>query len=124
MQVLQVFCRPYGVCKNGIDLALANKETVVMAYDLIAQSASKAGKKIIPVDSEHSAVFTLIQKFGNQNLASVILTASGGPFRNLSTAQLKSVTLEQALAHPTWKMGKKISIQDDRRSHRGVRRHD
>lgn len=93
--------------QNGMDLALANKETVVMAYDLIAQSASKAGKTIIPVDSEHSAVFTLIQKFGKQNLASVILTASGGPFRNLSAAQLKNVTLEQALAHPTWKMGKK-----------------
>jgi len=106
--------------QNSMDLALANKETVVMAYDLIAQSASKAGKKIIPVDSEHSAVFTLIQKFGKQNLASVILTASGGPFRNLSTVQLKSVTLEQALAHPTWKMGKKISIDSATLANKGL----
>ena len=106
--------------QNSMDLALANKETVVMAYDLIAQSASKAGKKIIPVDSEHSAVFTLRQKFGKQNLASVILTASGGPFRNLSTVQLKSVTLEQALAHPTWKMGKKISIDSATLANKGL----
>lgn len=106
--------------QNGMDLALANKETVVMAYALIEQNAAKAGKKIIPVDSEHSAVFTLIQKFGRQNLTSVILTASGGPFRNLSAAQLKSVTLEQALAHPTWKMGKKISIDSATLANKGL----
>ncbi len=96
--------------KAGKDLALANKESLVMAGALLKKTAQQYGKKILPVDSEHSAVFQLLQGRKKEDLARIILTASGGPFRNSSREELATVTLVQACAHPTWKMGQKISI--------------
>lgn len=108
------------VIENGVDIALANKETVVMAWNLISCLAKKTGAKIIPVDSEHSAIFNLTQKIGTENISEIIITASGGPFRNFSTAQLTSVTVADALKHPTWQMGKKITIDSATLANKGL----
>lgn len=94
----------------GKTVALANKETLVLAGPLVVDLARRTGATIIPVDSEHSAVFQILHAGGREYLKRVILTASGGPFRNHSPEQLASVTVEEALSHPTWKMGKKITI--------------
>ncbi|MBP5402803.1 MAG: 1-deoxy-D-xylulose-5-phosphate reductoisomerase [Treponema sp.] len=108
------------VLENGIDLALANKETVVMAWPLIKKLADKNNAKIIPVDSEHSAVFCLINQCGKENVSQIIITASGGPFRNYSAEQLKAVTLQDALKHPTWNMGRKITIDSATLANKGL----
>lgn len=108
------------VVERGIDLALANKETVVMAWPLIKAEAQKSGVHIIPVDSEHSAIFNLIHFCGAKNIAEIVITASGGPFRNYSRQQLESVTLEDALKHPTWKMGKKITVDSATLANKGL----
>lgn len=108
------------VLETGCDLALANKETVVMAWNLISDLAAKTGAKIVPVDSEHSALFNLTEKIGKKNISELIVTASGGPFRNYSKEQLASVTVEQALNHPTWKMGKKITIDSASLANKGL----
>jgi 1-deoxy-D-xylulose-5-phosphate reductoisomerase len=94
----------------GSDLALANKETLVMAGPLVFARAREKGVKIIPVDSEHSALFHLIQSCGADKVDEIILTASGGPFRNFSLEEMSRVSPAQALAHPTWNMGPKISV--------------
>ncbi|MDE0961206.1 MAG: 1-deoxy-D-xylulose-5-phosphate reductoisomerase [Planctomycetota bacterium] len=94
----------------GIDLALANKESLVTAGVLLKRSASASGARIIPVDSEHSAVIQCIADSDPATIRRIILTASGGPFRGKTREQLKDVTVEQALQHPTWKMGPRISI--------------
>ncbi|MBQ9537846.1 MAG: 1-deoxy-D-xylulose-5-phosphate reductoisomerase [Treponema sp.] len=104
----------------GMDLALANKETVVMAWPLISSLAKKNACSIIPVDSEHSAVFNLIDQSGKDNIAQIIITASGGPFRDYTDEQLKAVTVEQALCHPTWNMGKKITIDSATLANKGL----
>ncbi len=96
--------------KAGKTLALANKETLVVAGQLVMESASEFGAMILPVDSEHSAVFQALKSGETQEVERIILTASGGPFRDLATEQLKYVTVEQAPDHPTWDMGKKISV--------------
>ncbi len=98
------------VIEKGLCLGLANKESIVMAGCLLQKEAEKHGAEIIPIDSEHSAVFQLIRAHGQAHIAKIILTASGGPFRTWSTAALKNVTLEDALKHPTWNMGAKITI--------------
>ncbi len=98
------------VISAGLDLALANKESIVTAGELIFQHARKTGTKIIPVDSEHSAIFNLINVHGKQNIKKIIITASGGPFRNTPKNELAHITLKEALNHPTWKMGGKITI--------------
>jgi 1-deoxy-D-xylulose-5-phosphate reductoisomerase len=98
------------VLETGADLALANKETVVMAGRLVFEKARKKNAKILPVDSEHSAIFNLCEAHGSENVAEILLTASGGPFRDYSREQLENVTPEQALLHPNWKMGPKITI--------------
>jgi len=108
------------VLQNGIDLALANKETVVMAWPIIQKLALLNNAHIIPVDSEHSAVFNLIQKIGNENVSEIIITASGGPFRTFTKEQLASVTVEQALKHPTWNMGRKITIDSATLANKGL----
>ena len=105
---------------SGITLALANKETVVMAWHLIKQTAEKHGSAIIPVDSEHSAVFNLIHQAGMSNVSEIVITASGGPFRTLSSGELENVTVEQALSHPTWKMGKKITVDSATLANKGL----
>lgn len=93
-----------------VNVALANKESIVMAADLLKRLALKNAVKIIPVDSEHSAIFSLINAFGKDAVKKIIITASGGPFRKSSLEDLENVTVEQALSHPTWSMGGKISI--------------
>lgn len=96
--------------RNGFDLALANKESVVCAGSYLFAVAREHKRRIIPVDSEHSAILELLKGRDRSSVESLILTASGGPFRTLERERFDSITVEQALAHPTWKMGKKISI--------------
>ncbi len=98
------------VLNAGIDLALANKETIVNAGYLIRSLAKKKNAKIIPVDSEHSAIFNLMNSHKKENIEKIIITASGGAFRNYSKQELENVKLEDALKHPTWNMGGKITI--------------
>src|SRR5881394_1668800 len=95
---------------EGIDLALANKESLVVGGELVTQLAEATGANIIPVDSEHSALAQLIAGEAAGTVERLVLTASGGPFRGRTRAELEDVTVEQALAHPTWNMGGKITI--------------
>ena len=95
---------------SGKTVALANKETLVVAGPLVTQLAAKRGAKLLPVDSEHSAVFQAMTGYAASDVARVVLTASGGPFRGKSAAELEAATPEQALRHPTWRMGPKITI--------------
>jgi 1-deoxy-D-xylulose-5-phosphate reductoisomerase len=95
---------------EGIDLALANKESLVVGGDLVTQLAEATGAQIIPVDSEHSALHQLIAGERAGTIDKLVLTASGGPFRGRTRDQLADVTVEEALAHPTWAMGGKITI--------------
>jgi 1-deoxy-D-xylulose-5-phosphate reductoisomerase len=91
-------------------VALANKETLVMAGSLVTHLAAERGAAILPVDSEHSAIFQALRAGRHEEVRRVVLTASGGPFRELSVEQLKQVTVDDALAHPTWDMGPKITV--------------
>jgi 1-deoxy-D-xylulose-5-phosphate reductoisomerase len=104
----------------GKDIALANKETMVMAGEIVTKRAIKKGVKIIPVDSEHSAIFQCLQGNKRQNLRRIILTASGGPFLNFTRNELKKVSLNQTLRHPNWKMGKKITIDSASMMNKGL----
>lgn len=101
-------------------LALANKESLVCAGSLVTDLAAQRGMEILPVDSEHSALYQLVAAAGRQAVDSVIITASGGPFRGWSRADLAAVTREQALAHPTWSMGEKISIDSATLMNKGL----
>ncbi|HEY6807663.1 MAG TPA: 1-deoxy-D-xylulose-5-phosphate reductoisomerase [Gemmatimonadales bacterium] len=94
----------------GKRVALANKETLVMAGELVTRAAREGGGELIPVDSEHSAVLQCVTGRRSADLARLILTASGGPFRTWSPERLAGATVAQALNHPTWKMGKKITV--------------
>lgn len=96
----------------GKDLAIASKEILVMAGEVVMQRAAVKGVNVLPVDSEHNAIFQCLQghQGGAEQVSRLILTASGGPFRQTPAEQLAHVTLEQALKHPTWKMGRKITI--------------
>jgi 1-deoxy-D-xylulose-5-phosphate reductoisomerase len=105
---------------EGIDLALANKESLVVGGELVTQLAEATGAQIIPVDSEHSALFQLLGPEGAGTVDRLILTASGGPFRGLRSDQLEDVTVEQALAHPTWAMGGKITIDSATLMNKGL----
>ena len=96
--------------KAGKDIALANKETLVTAGHLIMPLAKEKNVKILPVDSEHSAIFQALNGENKQALKKILLTASGGPFRGRSRNELTNVTLMDALAHPNWSMGQKITI--------------
>ena len=106
--------------ETGSDLALANKETVVMASKLVFRLAKEKNVKIIPVDSEHSAIFKLIEAHGRDSISEIILTASGGPFRKLSLKEMEKVKADDALAHPTWKMGPKITIDSATMANKGL----
>ena len=105
---------------EGIDLALANKESLVVGGELVTQLADATGAQIIPVDSEHSALFQLLASERPGTVDRLILTASGGPFRGMRRDQLEDVTVEQALAHPTWAMGGKITIDSATLMNKGL----
>ena len=105
---------------EGIDLALANKESLVVGGELVTQLAEATGAAIIPVDSEHSALHQLLSAERPGTVDRLILTASGGPFRGRSAAELEDVTVKQALAHPTWAMGGKITIDSATLMNKGL----
>ncbi len=110
----------YAAIKAGKNIALANKETMVMAGALVMEEAEKQNIAILPVDSEHSAVLQSLQGHQRDDLKRVILTASGGPFREYSRDRMKTVTAEQALRHPTWNMGNKITIDSATLMNKGL----
>jgi 1-deoxy-D-xylulose-5-phosphate reductoisomerase len=105
---------------EGIDLALANKESLVVGGELVMQLAEATGAQILPVDSEHSALHQLLAGEAPGALDRLTLTASGGPFRGRARADLERVTVEEALAHPTWAMGGKISIDSATLMNKGL----
>ncbi|MGB2710567.1 MAG: 1-deoxy-D-xylulose-5-phosphate reductoisomerase [Conexibacter sp.] len=105
---------------EGIDLALANKESLVVGGELVTQLAEATGAQIVPVDSEHSALHQLLAGEPAGAVDKLILTASGGPFRGCSAEQLRDVTVEAALAHPTWAMGGKITIDSATLMNKGL----
>jgi 1-deoxy-D-xylulose-5-phosphate reductoisomerase len=100
----------WAALEAGKTVAVANKETLVMAGALVTQLAARTGGKLVPVDSEHSAIFQLLEGRSNRAVERVVLTGSGGPFRGRNRSELAAVTVEQALRHPTWRMGRKITI--------------
>jgi 1-deoxy-D-xylulose-5-phosphate reductoisomerase len=104
----------------GSALALANKESMVMAGELVLETAKKHSLPVIPVDSEHSAIFNLLRGQGAAALDEVLITASGGPFRTWSAEALKKVRVEDALAHPTWNMGAKITVDSASLANKGL----
>ena len=106
--------------EHGVTLALANKESLVAAGDLAIAAWKRGGGLLFPVDSEHSAVFQCLEGRASETIDSVVLTASGGPFRNHSRADLESVTVEEALAHPTWSMGPKITVDSATLANKGL----
>jgi 1-deoxy-D-xylulose-5-phosphate reductoisomerase len=105
--------------RTGKNIALANKESLVAAGEIIINEVKKGGARILPVDSEHSAVWQCLQG-ENQPPRRIILTASGGPFRHYTRARLEKVTVEQALAHPSWKMGRKVTIDSATLMNKGL----
>jgi len=104
----------------GKKVALANKESLVVAGPLIQYAAQKSGAHIIPVDSEHSGVFQCLKKEKKENIKKVVLTASGGPFFHTSTEEMKNKTPEEALEHPRWKMGEKVTIDSATLMNKGL----
>lgn len=110
----------YRAIRNGRDIALANKETLVTGGKLITDLVAEHGVKLLPVDSEHSAIFQCLMGNKNQKIKRLLLTASGGPFRNSSIEELQDVTIEQALNHPKWSMGSKITIDSATMMNKGL----
>jgi 1-deoxy-D-xylulose-5-phosphate reductoisomerase len=106
--------------KAGKDIAFANKEVLVIAGELITAAVRENRVRLLPVDSEHNAVFQCLEGRGRESLKRVILTASGGPFRELAADSFESITVEQALKHPTWRMGSKITIDSATLMNKGL----
>jgi 1-deoxy-D-xylulose-5-phosphate reductoisomerase len=106
--------------ERGIDLALANKESLVAGGDLARSAWEKGRGRILPVDSEHSAAFQLLEGRASETVDSLVLTASGGPFRGRARADLAAVTPSDALAHPTWNMGPKITVDSATLMNKGL----
>ena len=104
----------------GKNIALANKETLVMAGEIVVKKAAEKGISILPIDSEHSAVFQCIAGHRRKDMDKILLTASGGPFLNKSANEFISIKAEEALNHPTWQMGKKISIDSATLMNKGL----
>ena len=104
----------------GKDIALANKETCVTAGHIIMPLAASKGVRILPVDSEHSAIFQALQGRAGSKIRRILLTASGGPFRHMKREELERVTVKEALAHPTWTMGPKITIDSASMVNKGL----
>ncbi|MGN1133927.1 MAG: 1-deoxy-D-xylulose-5-phosphate reductoisomerase [Oscillospiraceae bacterium] len=106
--------------EHGTDIALANKETLVTGGQLVTSAANKKGVKIFPVDSEHSAIFQCLQGNKKSQVNKIILTASGGPFFGKTRTELENVTAEQALNHPNWSMGNKVTIDSSTLMNKGL----
>jgi len=106
--------------RSGKRLALANKETLVVAGKLVMEAARSYGVNIIPIDSEHSAIFQVLNGQKKEDVSRLILTASGGPFLNYDSKRLTNITPEEALKHPVWKMGKKITIDSATLMNKGL----
>ncbi len=106
--------------QRGATVALANKETLVCAGDLVTSTAARTGARLLPVDSEHNAIFQVFDFNDPSRIERVILTASGGPFRKLSYEAMRHVTPEQAVAHPVWSMGAKISVDSATLMNKGL----
>ena len=106
--------------RNGKRLCLANKETLVVAGEILIAIAEESGSEILPIDSEHSAIYQCLIGEETSSIKRIILTASGGPFRTFSSEALRSVTLEQALKHPNWVMGQKITIDSATLMNKGL----
>jgi len=106
--------------RMGKVLGLANKESLVMAGRLISRLAMQDGAVLIPIDSEHSALYQLLEGVDRKDIEGLIITASGGPFRDLSVEELRNVTTEQALCHPTWQMGRKVTIDSATLMNKGL----
>lgn len=110
----------YAAAKSGKNIALANKETLVAGGALIMKTVSEKGGKLIPVDSEHSAIYQCLAGNDPKNINRLILTASGGPFRGKTKKDLENVSVAEALNHPNWKMGKKITIDSATLMNKGL----
>ena len=106
--------------KAGKNLALANKETLVIAGELVLKEAQKTGSTIIPIDSEHSAIFQALNGEKKERIKKIILTASGGPFRTFSLNEMENIKVKDALNHPNWEMGKKITIDSSTMMNKGL----
>ena len=106
--------------RAGKNIALANKETLVMAGHLVMPAARAAGVEILPIDSEHGAIWQCLRGERAAEVRRLLVTASGGPFRRMPLAEMESVTVEQALAHPTWRMGPKITIDSSTLMNKGL----
>jgi len=104
----------------GQTIALANKETLVSAGHLIMPAAQKSGATLLPIDSEHNAIFQCLRHENKDDIEKIILTASGGPFREMSVAEMEHVTLAQALQHPNWSMGRKVTIDSATMMNKGL----
>ena len=106
--------------EHGVDLALANKESLVAAGDLALAAQRRGGGRLLPVDSEHSALFQCLEGREPDQVAALVLTGSGGPFRGRTRDELADVTPEAALAHPTWRMGPKITVDSSTLANKGL----
>jgi 1-deoxy-D-xylulose-5-phosphate reductoisomerase len=106
--------------KAGKDIAFANKEVLVIAGELITAAVRENRVRLLPVDSEHNAIFQCLEGRGRESLKRIILTASGGPFRELAAEKFATITIEQALNHPTWRMGSKITIDSATLMNKGL----
>jgi 1-deoxy-D-xylulose-5-phosphate reductoisomerase len=114
------FLPTYAAIDSGKRIALANKETLVMAGSLVMDCANKRGISILPIDSEHNAIFQSLVGHPREDLRRVIITASGGPFREMSQEEMATVTPESALKHPNWKMGRKITVDSATLMNKGL----
>ena len=106
--------------QSEVDVALSNKESLVMAGSIINEIKNKSGAKIFPVDSEHSAIWQCLVGESIKEVNKIILTGSGGPFRTLEIGQFNSITVDRALNHPNWEMGKKITIDSATMMNKGL----
>ena len=110
----------YSAVQAGKTVAVANKEPLVMAGELFVQTANKTGAKLLPTDSEHNAIFQALHGESPERIARLILTASGGPFRDLPLKEFEKITPAEALSHPNWEMGRKISIDSATMMNKGL----
>ncbi len=106
--------------RSGKKIALANKESLVIAGDIVNRERKKYNSRIIPVDSEHSAIFQILQDKDINSVSKIIITASGGPFKDFPKNKFNGITINQALAHPTWKMGQKITVDSATLMNKGL----